>query len=99
MTKTDELLKQLTAGWCDVPVMLAFSGWKPHTLRAAISVLAKKHGLKIERQRVDGITSYRVSPPEYDKDKDFAGSLNDGYAAIRDRMAAGGPGWTPGEPK
>lgn len=34
----------------------------------------------------------------YDADKDFAGSLNEGYRAIRERVAAGGPGWTPKEP-
>lgn len=36
-------------------------------------------------------------PAEYDADKDLAGSLDVGYAAIRERMAAGGPGWTPRE--
>lgn len=35
----------------------------------------------------------------YDADKDFAASLDVGYAHIRDRVAAGGPGWTPGEGK
>ncbi|HXI42815.1 MAG TPA: site-specific DNA-methyltransferase [Bryobacteraceae bacterium] len=29
----------------------------------------------------------------YDANKDLAGSLNDGYEAIRERVAAGGPGW------
>jgi hypothetical protein len=33
--------------------------------------------------------------PEYDADKDFADSLNEGYKAIRERMAEGGPGWEP----
>jgi N6-adenosine-specific RNA methylase IME4 len=32
------------------------------------------------------------APAEYDAKKDFAGSLNEGYRAIRERMAAGGPG-------
>ncbi len=32
---------------------------------------------------------------DYDAQDDLAGSLDVGYAAIRDRMAAGGPGWTP----
>jgi hypothetical protein len=31
----------------------------------------------------------------YDARKDFAGSLEDGYAAIRQRVASGGPGWEP----
>jgi hypothetical protein len=32
---------------------------------------------------------------EYDGNADFAGSLEVAYAAIRERMAAGGPGWVP----
>ena len=35
-------------------------GWLPHTLRAALSRLKTKEGLKIERERVDGTTSYRI---------------------------------------
>jgi hypothetical protein len=35
--------------------------------------------------------------PRYDGDDDFAKSLLVAYAAIRERMAKGGPGWTPGE--
>ena len=31
----------------------------------------------------------------YDANADFAGSLNDCYAAVRARVAAGGPGWEP----
>jgi N6-adenosine-specific RNA methylase IME4 len=34
----------------------------------------------------------------YDGIDDFAKSLDVGYAAIRERQAAGGPGWTPSEP-
>lgn len=34
-------------------------------------------------------------PIEYDGQLDFAASLDVGYAAIRDRVAKGGPGWTP----
>lgn len=33
--------------------------------------------------------------PKYDPQDDFAKSLDVGYAAIRDRVAAGGPGWEP----
>jgi hypothetical protein len=41
-------------------------GWLPHTLRARISRLAKAKkdggdGLKIERTRTDGVTSYRIA--------------------------------------
>lgn len=44
-------------------------------------------------------TKFDAPAPEYDGQQDLAGSLDVGYAAIRARMAAGGPGWTPGEPK
>jgi DNA modification methylase len=30
---------------------------------------------------------------DYDKNKDLANSLDEGYATIRERVAAGGPGW------
>jgi len=32
---------------------------------------------------------------DYDANADFAGSLDDCYAAIRERVAAGGEGWEP----
>lgn len=35
----------------------------------------------------------------YDAQDDFAKSLDVGYAAIRERVASGGPGWTPGGSK
>jgi len=37
--------------------------------------------------------------PNFDPVADFAGSLDEAYRAIRERKAAGGPGWTPNEPK
>ena len=58
MTKRDDMVTKLLAGWVSVPDLLAATGWLPHTLRAAICVAAKKHGYKVERQRIDGITSY-----------------------------------------
>ena len=33
--------------------------------------------------------------PEYDAHDDFAKSLDEGYRAIRERVAAGGPKWVP----
>jgi N6-adenosine-specific RNA methylase IME4 len=33
--------------------------------------------------------------PEYNAEVDFAKSLEEGYRAIRERVAAGGPGWVP----
>jgi hypothetical protein len=40
----------------------------------------------------------RISAREkpYDAADDFAKSLNVAYSAIRQRVATGGPGWTPG---
>lgn len=42
-----------------------------------------------------GAPTLTYGPAEYDAQKDFAGSLEVGYAAIRERMANGGPGWEP----
>ena len=36
-----------------------------------------------------------VEADEYDPVKDVEGCFNDAYEAIRARVAAGGPGWTP----
>jgi hypothetical protein len=58
MTKTEQLLSSL-AEWKTVSELTAIFNWKPHSLRAAISGIAKSH--KVERQRIEGITSYRVS--------------------------------------
>jgi hypothetical protein len=37
----------------------------------------------------------RIRGAPYDANTDFAGSIDDCYAAVRDRVAAGGKGWTP----
>lgn len=36
-----------------------------------------------------------VTPHDYDPQKDFGGSIDDCYRAVRERMAAGGPSWIP----
>lgn len=36
---------------------------------------------------------------DYDGNDDFAKSIEEGLRAIRERMAKGGPGWTPKEPR
>lgn len=43
-----------------------------------------------------GQTFAEVQDARFDGQADAAGSFRDGYAAVRERMAAGGPGWTPG---
>lgn len=36
-------------------------------------------------------------PDDYDGQKDFSGSLDEGYRAVRERVAAGGAGWQRGQ--
>ena len=58
--KTTALVAMLTNG-ATAEHMAKTLGWLPHTLRAALSRLKTKEGLKIERERVDGTTSYRIA--------------------------------------
>jgi len=39
--------------------------------------------------------SQKPEPDEYDRDDDFAKSLDEAYRVIRERKAAGGKGWEP----
>jgi hypothetical protein len=50
----------LRAGWTSLPDLIERTGWKAATVRAAISVRARKLGLTVECKRSEGITSYRV---------------------------------------
>lgn len=64
--KNATLLKMLAGKGSTVEQMTKALDWLPHTLRARISRLAKPKskggdGLKIERERVDGVTSYRIA--------------------------------------
>jgi hypothetical protein len=54
-SKAFVLAEMLTAG-STVDAMCAALGWQAHTLRARIST----SGIKVQRTRVDGVTSYRV---------------------------------------
>ena len=54
-TKGAQLLAMLGKGATSVELCKAL-GWQPHTLRAAISRVQGK----VERTRVDGVTSYRI---------------------------------------
>ena len=58
--KTTALIAMLTKG-ATAEHMARTLGWLPHTLRAALSRLKTKEGLKIARERVDGTTSYRFT--------------------------------------
>jgi DNA-binding transcriptional regulator PaaX len=64
MSKIETLFEKLCNGWCDVPSLCAEFGWKPHSLRAAVSGLVLPANGKIERRRENGVTSYRVSTME-----------------------------------
>ncbi|WP_084302277.1 DUF3489 domain-containing protein [Bradyrhizobium sp. WSM2254] len=59
-SKADQLLDELRSGWCEAPALARKFGWRPHTLRGAISKLAKMHNLRVERRRENGVNHYRV---------------------------------------
>lgn len=61
MTKQDDLCARLAAGWCDAATLASDFGWKAHTLRARVCKLTPPAGSKLERQRANGVTSYRFS--------------------------------------
>lgn len=60
--KGARLLARLRADWTPATEIAAEYGWQAHTLRGAISTLAKKHAVTVERRKVEGVTSYRVAP-------------------------------------
>jgi Protein of unknown function (DUF3489) len=58
--KGAELIAELKRGWLSVPQMLQATGWLKHTLRGYISRIAKAEGWTLERDKVDGVTRYRI---------------------------------------
>lgn len=58
--KTDKLLSML-ADWTPVTDLMTAMGWQAHTVRGALSTVAKTRGIKVERQRAGRITSYRIA--------------------------------------
>jgi hypothetical protein len=54
------MLADLKERWIPVPELLEFTGWLPHTLRGYISRTAKGEGWILEREKVDGVTRYRI---------------------------------------
>ena len=58
--KKDKLVAML-ADWTSIDYLMAHLDWQAHTVRGAISTAAKARGISIERQRIDGVTSYRVA--------------------------------------
>lgn len=61
MSKADSVFERL-ADWVTIETLCGEFGQMPHSLRALISVQSRKRGITIERQRVDGITYYRIAP-------------------------------------
>lgn len=59
-SKLTKVLSMLQAeGGSTLPELVAATGWQPHTARAALSGLKKK-GHAIEREKVDGVSCYRI---------------------------------------
>lgn len=48
-------------GGATMPEIIKATGWLAHTARARISGIVAKHGLKIERQRLLGVTTYTAT--------------------------------------
>jgi hypothetical protein len=60
-TARDEAVKLLSrAGGATLPEMMKAFKWQAHSVRGFISVLASKHGFKIESSKVDGVRTYRI---------------------------------------
>jgi hypothetical protein len=58
-TKSAQLLELLSGEGTSVEAMCKALGWQAHTLRAALTRLPG--GAKVERTRVEGVTSYRLA--------------------------------------
>jgi hypothetical protein len=54
------MFADLKQRWIPMPELLEFTGWLPHTLRGYISRTAKAEGWTLERDKVDGVTCYRI---------------------------------------
>jgi hypothetical protein len=60
-SKVAELVAELKQGWVPVSTLMSRFNWKSHTVRGLLSSLSRKHGLKVEHQRIEGVTSYRIA--------------------------------------
>jgi hypothetical protein len=60
-TVRDEAVKLLSrAGGATLPELMKAFKWQAHSVRGFISILASKHGFKIESSKVDGVRTYRI---------------------------------------
>jgi hypothetical protein len=57
----DEAVKLLSrAGGVSLDELMKKFGWQAHSVRGFISILASKHGFKIESSKVDGVRTYKI---------------------------------------
>ena len=60
-TVRDEAVKLLSrAGGVSLDELMKKFGWQAHSVRGFISILASKHGFKIESSKVDAVRTYRI---------------------------------------
>lgn len=60
-SKRGILRGMLLAGWQRADRLQSALGWQPHTIRGAISMLAKAESLTVERKREGTTTFYRAA--------------------------------------
>jgi hypothetical protein len=57
----DEAVTLLSrAGGASLEELMKKFGWQTHSVRGFISILASKHGFKIESSKVDGVQTYHI---------------------------------------
>jgi hypothetical protein len=60
-TVRDEVVKMLSrAGGATLLELMKAFKWQAHSVRGFMSVLASRHGFKIESSKVDGVRTYRI---------------------------------------
>jgi hypothetical protein len=57
----DEAVKLLSrAGGATLPEMMKAFKWQAHSVRGFMSILASKHGFKVDSSSVEGVRTYRI---------------------------------------
>ena len=60
-SKKAMVLRMLEGKGTTLDNLMSATGWQPHTTRGFLSTVAKKENLTIVRERVDGVTTYRLA--------------------------------------
>lgn len=84
----------------DHPLIAALRAAETDAMRFVEALDAMEKFPALYRRRALS-TFARVTWPPYNAERDFAGSIDEAYRAVRERVANGGPPWTPrtgGEP-